>query len=69
VARLKPAVTVAQVRDEANCVRLELNPKSTDTVSVTGVRPWIALPQAMKAIAHALYAARAGIIGRVDVLP
>jgi putative ABC transport system permease protein len=35
VARLKPGVTLAQVRDDVNRVRLELNPKSTDTVSVT----------------------------------
>ena len=34
VARLKPGVTIAQVREDANRVRLELNPKSTDTVTV-----------------------------------
>lgn len=34
VARLRPGVTLAQVRDDANRVRLELNPKSTDIVSV-----------------------------------
>ncbi len=34
VARLKPGVTLDQVRDDADRVRLELNPKSSDTVSV-----------------------------------
>jgi predicted permease len=34
VARLKPGVTLAQLRDDANRVRLELNPSSTDTVSI-----------------------------------
>jgi predicted permease len=34
IARLKPGVTLAQVRDDANRVRLELNPRSRDIVSV-----------------------------------
>ena len=34
VARLKPGVTVAQVRDDANRVRLELNPTSHAVVTV-----------------------------------
>jgi predicted permease len=34
VARMKPGVTVAQVRDDANRVRLELNPGSKTVVSV-----------------------------------
>lgn len=34
VARLKPGVTLDQVRDDANRVRLELNPKSGELVSV-----------------------------------
>jgi len=34
VARLKPSVTVAQLRDDANRVRLELNPMSKEIVSV-----------------------------------
>ncbi len=34
VARLKPGVTLAQVRDDADRVRLELNPKSSDTVTI-----------------------------------
>jgi putative ABC transport system permease protein len=34
VARLKPGVTLAQVRDDANRVRLELNPKSKEMLSV-----------------------------------
>lgn len=34
VARLKPGVTLAQARDDANRVRLELNPKSREIVSV-----------------------------------
>lgn len=37
VARLKPGVTLEHVRDDANRVRLELNPKSQETVSVTGL--------------------------------
>jgi putative ABC transport system permease protein len=34
VARLKPGVTIDQVRDDANRVRLELNPKSREIVSI-----------------------------------
>lgn len=34
VARLKPGVTLAQLREDANRVRLELNPTSKETVSV-----------------------------------
>jgi predicted permease len=34
VARLKPGVTLEQLRDDANRVRLELNPKSREMVSV-----------------------------------
>jgi hypothetical protein len=34
VARLKPGVTIEQVRDDANRVRLELNPKSREIVSI-----------------------------------
>ena len=34
VARLKPGVTLDQVRDDANRVRVELNPKSKEIVSV-----------------------------------
>jgi predicted permease len=37
VARLKPGVTLEQVRDDVNRVRLELNPKSSDTVSVAAL--------------------------------
>jgi putative ABC transport system permease protein len=35
IARLKPGVTLGQLRDDANRVRLELNPKSREMVSVT----------------------------------
>jgi putative ABC transport system permease protein len=35
IARLKPGVTLEQLRDDANRVRLELNPKSREMVSVT----------------------------------
>ncbi len=35
LARLKPGVTLEQVRDDANRVRLELNPESREQVSVT----------------------------------
>lgn len=35
VARLKPGASIEQVRDDANRVRLELNPDSRETVSVT----------------------------------
>jgi putative ABC transport system permease protein len=34
VARLKPGVTIDQVRDDANRIRLELNPKSREIVSI-----------------------------------
>ena len=34
VARLKPGVTLAQVREDANRVRLELNPSSREMVSI-----------------------------------
>lgn len=34
VARLRPGVTIEQIRDDANRVRLELNPKSTEIVSI-----------------------------------
>jgi predicted permease len=37
VARLKPGVTRAQVREDANRVRLELNPASKETVTVDGL--------------------------------
>ena len=35
VARVRPGVTIQQVQDDANRVRLELNPKSREMVSVT----------------------------------
>ena len=37
VARLKPGVTLAQVREDANRVRLELNPTSKEMVTVDGL--------------------------------
>jgi len=37
VARLKPGVTLAQVREDANRVRLELNPTSNEIVTVDGL--------------------------------
>jgi putative ABC transport system permease protein len=37
VARLKPGVSLAQVREDANRVRLELNPTSKEMVSVDGL--------------------------------
>ncbi|HEU4690489.1 MAG TPA: ABC transporter permease, partial [Vicinamibacterales bacterium] len=35
VARVRPGVTIQQVQDDANRIRLELNPKSREMVSVT----------------------------------
>lgn len=37
VARLKPGVTLQQVRDDLDRIRLELNPKSTEVPSVTSI--------------------------------